>query len=87
MKQIKLIEGKELTSDIAHKSKAFAVGSKLQWGDKVWEVIGTPHTCASCYFSSNGQCYRPRIWIEELGECVAIARPDNENVIFQLHKL
>lgn len=87
MANIKLIEGKEIESLIRHKGKAFSVGSKLQWGNKVWVVVGSPHTCASCYFSSYGKCYRTGVWLEELGECTAIARPDNENVVFQLHKL
>lgn len=87
MKQIKLINGKELSSVDAHKSKAFAIGSKLKWGNMVWEVIGTPHICTSCYFHRDGRCYRSDMWLEKLGACVAFARPDNENVIFQLHRL
>lgn len=87
MGRIKLIHGKELESVIRHKGKAFAVGSKLQWGNKVWEVIRSPHSCASCYFDNHGECYRTGVWLEELGECIALARPDNENVIFQLHRL
>lgn len=87
MPRIKLIDGEEISSTVAHKDKTFSIGSKLRWGNKMWVVVGMPHTCASCYFSSYGKCYRAGVWLEELGACTAISRADNENVIFQLRNL
>lgn len=87
MERIKLIHGKEIESLIDYKDKAFAVNSKLQWGNKVWEVIGVSDACESCYFHQNRKCYRDGVWRQELGACCAIVRGDNMNVIFQLHRM
>lgn len=84
---IKLIHGKEIESILPYKGKTFEIGSKLQWGNKVWVVVKSSVECRSCYFCSNGRCYRTGVWVEELGECSTLPRVDSENVIFQLKNL
>ena len=84
MKLLKLIKGQEIDTVDPIKRKAFSVGSKLQWGNKVWEVIESDDDCTGCYFRLNGRCYRCGIWIYELGECSYIVRADGKDIAFKL---
>mgnify|MGYP006864371656 CR=1 FL=1 len=82
-----LIKGEKLTITEDWHEEAFSIGSKIQWGNKVWEIVKATNGCEGCYFYGNRRCYCNYYWFERLGPCSQIVRPDKENVNFQLHRL
>lgn len=87
MKIYTLIKGEELNTSEDYHEKAFSIGSKIQWGNKVWEIVKATDGCKGCYFYGSGKCYCTDIWFDLLGCCTQIVRPDEENIVFQLHRL
>lgn len=80
------IKGEELTSDEVHKSKTFSIGSQFEWGSLIWEITESTDKCQGCYFHGINQCFCTKQWFEKLGECTALARADNKDVVFKLYK-